>query len=111
MLKESISLLCKSALEFNSEMKLDGLLGITLDKEDVVLVSIQQTFQPPTPRKKLHESDNESHTPLKKRKLDKERIATKANKSIHCTKEDRTKLLSHESLEAGTVEILLLICH
>ena len=46
MLKESIVLLCKSALEFKSEMNIDGLLGITLDKQDVVLVSIQQSLQP-----------------------------------------------------------------
>ena len=46
MLKESITLMCKSALAYDSELSVEGLLGITLDKKDVFLVNINQSFHP-----------------------------------------------------------------
>ena len=45
MLKESITLMCKSALSYDSELSIEGLLGITLDRQNVVLVNINQSFQ------------------------------------------------------------------
>lgn len=47
MLKESISLMCKSSLNYDMELNVEGLLGITLDKKDVVLVNINESFQTP----------------------------------------------------------------
>ena len=44
MLRESITLLCKTALSYDSELNIEGLLGITLDKSDVFLVNINQSF-------------------------------------------------------------------
>lgn len=45
MLKESISLMCKSSLNYDIELNVEGLLGITLDKRDVVLININESFQ------------------------------------------------------------------
>ena len=45
MLKESISLMCKSALAYEVELNVEGLLGITLDRRDVLLVNINETFR------------------------------------------------------------------
>ena len=51
MIKESITLMCKSTLMYSSELSVEGLLGITLDKRDVFLVNIKEIFQleQPTP--------------------------------------------------------------
>ena len=44
LLCETITLLCKNALAFESEISIEALIGITLDKKDVVLVSIKETL-------------------------------------------------------------------
>lgn len=45
---ETISQLCRSVLQFESELTVEGLLGITLDHRDVLLVNINEmlTAQP-----------------------------------------------------------------
>ena len=43
-LKEAISSVCKSRINFDFELSIDGLLGITLDKNEVILVSIKETM-------------------------------------------------------------------
>lgn len=45
MIKESISLMCKSSLSYDLELNVEGLLGITLDKKDIFLVNINESFQ------------------------------------------------------------------
>lgn len=45
MLKESISLMCKTAVAYEIELTVEGLLGITLDKRDVFLVNINECFK------------------------------------------------------------------
>ena len=47
MLKESITLMCKSSLSFEVQLNIEGLLGITLDHKDVVLVNINESFKTP----------------------------------------------------------------
>ena len=46
-LKEAITLLCKTGLNFQSEMSIDGLLGITLDQNEVFLVRINEVIKNP----------------------------------------------------------------
>ncbi len=46
-LKEAITLLCKTGLNFQSELSIDGLLGITLDNNEVFLVSIKEIIKNP----------------------------------------------------------------
>ena len=41
-LREAISLLCKSGLRFQEELSIEGLIGITMDRDDVFLVSIKE---------------------------------------------------------------------
>lgn len=43
LLCEAISLLCQSSLHFKSEFSIEALIGITLDQDDVFLVSIKET--------------------------------------------------------------------
>lgn len=44
LLAETITLLCKNGLHFQSKFCIEGLIGITLDEGDVFLVSINETF-------------------------------------------------------------------
>lgn len=44
LLAETVTLLCKNGLQFNKQMKIEGLLGITLDESDVFLVHIDEKF-------------------------------------------------------------------
>ena len=45
LLTETITLLCKNGLHFQSEFSVEGLLGITVDQENVFLISIKETVR------------------------------------------------------------------
>ena len=42
LVKDTISLLCKNGLEYNQEFCVEGLLGVTLDKDEVFLIPIKE---------------------------------------------------------------------
>ena len=42
LVKDTISLLCKNGLEYNQEFSVEGLLGVTLDKDEVFLIPIKE---------------------------------------------------------------------
>ena len=44
LLTDTITLLCKNGLHFQKEMRIQGLLGITLDNDDVFLVHINESL-------------------------------------------------------------------
>ena len=50
LLVEAISTLCRNGLHYVDELTVEGLIGITLDKKDVFLVNVKETFvlNPPT---------------------------------------------------------------
>ena len=45
VLKETITLLCKSGLEYKANVSIEALIGITLDDRDVLLVNINETIR------------------------------------------------------------------
>lgn len=45
LLAETITLLCCNGLHFKSEFSIDALIGITIDQNEVFLVSVKETFQ------------------------------------------------------------------
>ena len=45
MIKESISLMCKSSLNYELELNVEGLLGITLDKKDIFWSTSMSLFR------------------------------------------------------------------
>ena len=45
LMVETITLLCKSGLHFKSELSVEGLIGITVDSEEVFLVSLKETVK------------------------------------------------------------------
>ena len=44
LLTDTVTLLCKNGLQYNKELKVQGLLGITLDDEEVFVVHINKVF-------------------------------------------------------------------
>ncbi len=44
LLVEAITVLCKNGLRFDSHLSIEALIGITLDKDEVFLVNIKETF-------------------------------------------------------------------
>ena len=45
LLSEALPMLCRNGLNYSSEFSVEALIGITLDKNDVVLVSVKETFK------------------------------------------------------------------
>jgi len=45
LLTETVTLLCKNGLQFQSEVSIDGVIGITVDKSNVFLVCIREHVQ------------------------------------------------------------------
>ena len=59
ILLDTVALLCKNSLSFNKELKIQGLIAITIDDEDIFLVPINECFQAAEPGiKKEVGSDN-----------------------------------------------------
>lgn len=48
LLRETVTMLCKRGLSYNAQLSVEGLLGITLDDDEVFLVNIKETVQNPT---------------------------------------------------------------
>ena len=46
LLTDTVTLLCKNGLPFNEELKVEGVIGITLDNNDVFVVHINEAFGP-----------------------------------------------------------------
>ena len=57
LLQDTITLLCKNGLTYQSEFDIRALIGITLDKEEVFLVDIKETVK----NAKEDESDEDNH--------------------------------------------------
>ena len=51
LLTETITLLCKNGLHFKSEFCIEALIGITLDQDDIFLVSIKETVKSDSSKK------------------------------------------------------------
>ena len=45
LLTEAITVLCKSGFNFSSHFCVEGLLGITFDSKDIVLLNIKETVK------------------------------------------------------------------
>ena len=45
LLREAVTVLCRNGLTYSAELTVEGLLGITLDNQDVFLVNINETIK------------------------------------------------------------------
>ena len=62
ILSETVSALAKSSFSFKEELKIEGLIGITIDKTDIILININECYTP----KELENSEKNSSLPNKK---------------------------------------------
>ncbi len=44
LLTDTVSMLCKNGLQFNTELRLEGVIGITVDRRDVFIVHINESY-------------------------------------------------------------------
>ena len=45
LIADTVSLLCKNGLNYTKEFSIEGLLGITLDSDEVFLVNIKEVVK------------------------------------------------------------------
>ena len=88
-LKEAIRFLCKTGLTYNTELTVEGLLGITLDKNEVFLVNIREIMKGMDKTENHELTNGENDSPLQtsnwqpsELKCDEESVETiKTNKT------------------------------
>lgn len=75
LLTEAVSLLCKNSLSYEAEVEVEGLLGITVDKSEVFLVSLHELIKRPetqlqqmAPQQQLQFASSYSATPGKRKR-------------------------------------------
>ena len=47
MLCEAINVLCKASLTYRCEFSVEGLIGVTIDNEEIFLININETIKNP----------------------------------------------------------------
>ncbi len=84
LLSEAITVLCKNGLNFKSHVNVEALIGITLDDDEVLLVSVRETIPNQQAQKVLAASAFESSHPkaLPSRKRPAQHISVPANSDI-----------------------------
>ena len=60
LLAETVTLLCKNGLHYKSEFSIEGLIGITLDQDEIFLVSIKETIKSPGAEKRSDDGGTNS---------------------------------------------------
>ncbi len=99
MLADTILALCRNALPYKGRVSVEGLLGITLDDEEIFLVNINETIQKegyvnqsssqsPEKRQQLPGSEDNTEedtqeTPTKKRRKRKRQKSKESNEEVH----------------------------
>lgn len=60
LLADTVTLLCKNGLNFRKELRVQGLIGITLDNDDVFIVHINERLSSSDDVATLHDNDKEN---------------------------------------------------
>lgn len=69
LLTETVALLCRNGLNFKSELCIEGLIGVTLDREEIFLVNIKETVKvnsPASSNESIHARSTVEPTPSSK---------------------------------------------
>lgn len=94
LLTETVTLLCKNGLHFKSQFKIEGLIGITLDQEDIFLVNINETVAVEGPV----QEDEGANSPLP---IEGRSTASKKRRQRHTPAESTQGLTSEASLPSA----------
>ena len=73
LIADTVSLLCKNGLHFTMEFSIEGLLGITLDRNEVFLVNIYKMVK----QEGLQDSEQSDEAPSKSPSLKRKRQRSK----------------------------------
>ena len=82
ILSDTISALSKSSLTYKEEIKIEGLIGITIDKTEIILININECFASSSPKTPTKEPS--------KSKLNEEVVKEKSSKSVDTNSNENT---------------------
>ena len=77
---EAVMLLCKSVLKFESQFSVEGLLAVTIDKNEVFLVNIKEIVDAENKNNGIETQSNGNTTKLKKRSAN-DKVVSSSNRS------------------------------
>ena len=60
LLRDTILALCRNTLAYRSNVSVEGLIGVTLDEDEIILVSINDLIRGEDAKDKEESSDSES---------------------------------------------------
>ena len=63
VLRDTIKLLCKNGLKYSKEFSIEGLLGITVDSQEIFLVNINETFSQPDTSNEVNQQHAQEEPP------------------------------------------------
>ena len=92
LLREAVTVLCRNGLTFNSELTVEGLLGITVDNKEVFLVNINEKIK--------HDNGSTGKDEAHGIVLEEPKSATSKNKSV--TSGSKVRKRGRETLSASS---------
>src|SRR6218665_2733750 len=80
LLTDTVMLLCKNGLTYDRELKIQGLLAITLDTADVFVVQISETFESPAAGQSSEKSLPNVEKPAADKQASRKRVTPAASR-------------------------------
>ncbi len=99
LLNDTVTLLCKNGLLFSKELRIEGLLGVTVDNKDCFFVHISEKFGTGTESSDIDSEDSISTKKLKKKPNPS---ASPHRKDFNSTKSIPSRSFSHSSPHASS---------
>ena len=98
LLKETLTALIRNGVCFKEEFSVDALIGITLDKEDVILVNIQERIVPEAQSNKQPEVKDAQATKRSRKRLHPQKLSESLqnNESVILSDDDDEQPQSKE---------------
>lgn len=85
LLLDTVTLLCKNSLQYESKLRVEGLLGVSVDDNDVFFLHISENFRSATCSEDLNGGSNKGQNPLP---CSKEKNSEKNNDSAKSQQND-----------------------
>jgi len=118
LIADTVSLLCKNGLHYTKEFSIEGLLGITLDHDEVFLVNIKEIVKSEMCKDdsvdsaSASEDNGSAHPSARKRRRKRRKNTTEANQdadsdsdndasSLHQDGEPRSKNIKQENEDSS----------
>ena len=89
--------MCKSSLHFDLELNVEGLLGVTVDKKEIFLVNINESFQTAAHKEQLEMQARGSLAGQKRSASDVIEIKEEEEDMPSCARKRRVRRRSRDS--------------